>query len=87
MEYKGFDKNFNLTDKIALVTGSAKGIGKAIAKLYAQKGANIILVDMDKDVNKTAEEINQFERETLSLVYDISNSKNIPKIRRIRKIW
>ena len=32
-----------LKEKIALVTGASRGIGKAIAILFAKKGANIII--------------------------------------------
>ena len=80
MEYKGFDKNFGLSGKIALVTGSAKGIGKAVAMLFAEKGADIILVDMDESVKVAAEEITRLGRKALPLVYDISKSANIPKL-------
>lgn len=38
----------NLSGKTALITGGAVGIGAAIAKRYAEAGANIILVDRDK---------------------------------------
>lgn len=37
-EFKGFDINFNITDKVAIVTGGASGIGEAITDLYVQKG-------------------------------------------------
>lgn len=29
--YKGFDKDFNITDKVAIITGGNSGIGKAIS--------------------------------------------------------
>ncbi|MFW5836292.1 MAG: SDR family NAD(P)-dependent oxidoreductase, partial [bacterium] len=48
MEYKGFDKDFGLEGKVAMVTGAAQGIGKAIALLYAEKGADLVLVDLDE---------------------------------------
>lgn len=80
MEFKGFDKNFGLAGKTALVTGSAKGIGKAIAQLFAEKGADIILVDMDEKVKETAAEIAKIGRKSLPLVYDLVYSKNIEKI-------
>lgn len=35
---------FNLKGKVAIVTGSSKGIGKAIAKGLAQMGADVVLV-------------------------------------------
>ncbi len=37
-----------LVNKIILVTGAANGIGKAVAKSYAQHGATVILVDKDE---------------------------------------
>ncbi|MCA0900117.1 MULTISPECIES: glucose 1-dehydrogenase [Microbulbifer] len=36
-----------LENKVALVTGAAKGIGRAVAELFAQEGATVILSDID----------------------------------------
>ncbi|MDF2723833.1 MAG: fabG 2 [Paenibacillus sp.] len=41
-----------LKGKTALVTGAAQGMGKAIAKLLAQHGANVVLNDLNEDVLK-----------------------------------
>lgn len=38
-----------LKNKIALVTGAGSGIGEAVAKLFAQNGASVVLADMDMD--------------------------------------
>lgn len=38
-----------LSSKTALVTGAASGIGKAIAQLYAQLGANVMVSDLDAE--------------------------------------
>jgi NAD(P)-dependent dehydrogenase (short-subunit alcohol dehydrogenase family) len=46
-----------LKDKIALVTGGTRGIGKAIAELYAQEGAQVIITGRAAS-NETASEIN-----------------------------
>lgn len=38
-----------LENKVALITGASSGFGKATAKLFAQEGANLVLVDLKKD--------------------------------------
>ncbi|BAH46624.1 putative oxidoreductase [Brevibacillus brevis NBRC 100599] len=38
-----------LQEKTAIVTGAASGMGKAIAKLFADEGANVILADLNKE--------------------------------------
>ena len=80
MEYKGFNKDFKLNGLVSLVTGAAKGIGKAIALLLAEKGSDIILVDIDNAVSKTGEQINQMGRQSLTLIYDITKTSNVEKI-------
>ena len=39
----------DLKGKVAIVTGSGRGIGKAIAEKLAQKGTNIVISDVDED--------------------------------------
>jgi len=49
---------YNLQDKVAIVTGSAGGIGKAIATLFAANGATVVVSDVQEELGKqTAEEL------------------------------
>lgn len=45
-EHKSFNELFDLIGKIAIVTGSANGIGKATALRFAQAGANMAIADL-----------------------------------------
>jgi NAD(P)-dependent dehydrogenase (short-subunit alcohol dehydrogenase family) len=39
-----------LRDKVAIITGAAKGIAKGMAQRFAQEGAKVVLADLDKDL-------------------------------------
>jgi len=51
-----------LEGKVALITGAARGIGKAIAERYAQQGANIAFTDLviDENAIKTKKELEAY---------------------------
>jgi 3-oxoacyl-[acyl-carrier protein] reductase len=51
-----------LEGKVAVITGAARGIGKAVALKFAQEGANIAFTDLkyDENMQKTEEEIAAF---------------------------
>lgn len=55
MEFTGFDENFSLSGKTAMITGAGAGIGEAISLMFGRKGADLILADMNLDhAQKTA---------------------------------
>ncbi|TJZ61809.1 bifunctional aldolase/short-chain dehydrogenase [Sphingobacterium olei] len=71
-----------LSGKIALVTGSAGGIGKAIAKKFASEGAVVILNDMNAERLASAEEefIGVFGKDAVTTaVLDVTNEEQIVK--------
>ena len=58
---------FNLKNKSILITGSSRGIGKAIAKHCALHGANVIISSRKADVcQATTDEINELVGEELA---------------------
>ena len=60
-----------LKDKIAIVTGGAQGIGKAIVKVMAEKGAYVVIADIDKkSATETIKEIPNTEFYQLDLCND-----------------
>ncbi|MGI5173619.1 D-threitol dehydrogenase [Treponema sp. OMZ 840] len=77
MSFAEFDINFSLKGKIALVTGAAKGIGKAIAVLYAEKGADVILIDISDEVLTVEKTIRDLGRNTLVLKTDLTKRDQI----------
>ncbi|EJA0903162.1 D-threitol dehydrogenase [Listeria monocytogenes] len=86
MTFKGFDKDFNITDKVAVVTGAASGIGKAMAELFSEKGAYVVLLDIKEDVKDVAAKINPSR--TLALQVDITKKENIEKVvAEIKKVY
>ena len=58
-----------LEGKIALITGAARGIGKAIAMKYASEGANIAFTDLNIDENteNTKKELEAFGVKVLAI--------------------
>ncbi len=72
-----------LSRKIALITGSAGGIGKAIAKKFVQEGACVVLCDNDADRLKGAEE--EFDKiygrdSFANGIVDVTDSQSIAKL-------
>ena len=67
-----------LESKVALVTGSAQGIGKAAALLLAKKGANMVVADMNSEkAREVAKEIEKIGRKCLVSTIDVADSKEV----------
>jgi len=71
----------NLVDKVALVTGAGRGIGKAIAIALAREGANVMVNDVDlRTAEKVAKEINSMGQQALAIQVDVSDSKEVNRM-------
>lgn len=63
-----------LKGKIAVITGGAQGIGKAVARRFASEGADIVIADINPEPAAiTAQEIEQLGRKALFCRVDVSN--------------
>ena len=70
-----------LAGKIALVTGSARGIGRGIALRFAREGAQVGIVDLDEaQCQGVSDEITTSGGEAVALAGDISNETDVDRI-------
>jgi len=71
-----------LEGKVALVTGGARGIGKAISLRFAQEGANVAFTDMVEDDNfkQTVAELEAYGVQVKGYVSDASNFEDSQKM-------
>jgi len=74
--------NKRLLDKVAIVTGGAQGIGRAIANALANEGAKIVISDINESLAKTtAEEIAKTAGiETLSVKTNVANYTEVENL-------
>jgi 3-oxoacyl-[acyl-carrier protein] reductase len=73
----------SLTDKIALVTGSSRGIGAAIAKLFAKEGAKVVVHGRDAAaLSATREDIERAGGRAIQVVADVTKFVDIEAMRR-----
>ncbi len=70
-----------LKDKIAVITGAGRGIGRDIALAYAQEGAHVVINDIDaQTAADTAKEAAAFGSNSLAVAADIAKSANIVRL-------
>jgi len=67
-------------DKVALITGSARGIGMTAARKFAQEGAKIVICDINEEAaRKTCEEINKKGGTAIYQVGNVVKAEDVEK--------
>src|SRR5437879_9790581 len=69
-----------LPDQVAIVVGSARGIGAVIARAFSEEGAAIVLVDLEKmksQLDEVAQEINEKGGKAIAIVADVTDDRQV----------
>jgi len=65
-----------LSNRVAIVTGSARGIGRAIALKLAEAGADIVVADIS-DPSETADEVRNLGRKALAITANVTSAADM----------
>jgi meso-butanediol dehydrogenase/(S,S)-butanediol dehydrogenase/diacetyl reductase len=71
----------DVTDKVAIVTGAGRGIGRGIALALAENGADVVVGDINLDnARKVAAEVAEMGRKSLALHLDVTNQESVDQM-------
>lgn len=70
----------NLSNRVAIVTGSARGIGRAIALKLSEVGATVVVNDINDSVNSVTAEITATPAQSLAVLADVSSPTDVSKL-------
>lgn len=75
-------KIIQMKDKVVLITGSSKGIGAAIARNFASKGAKVVInyATNEKDAALLVEEILQMKQKAIAIKADVSKIEEVEEL-------
>ena len=75
------DKNGRLEGKVAIITGSGQGLGRAAALLFAQEGAKVAVVDVNSESSQdTVDIILQDGGDAIALAVDVGNVGDVQRM-------
>ncbi len=70
-----------LKDKVAVVTGGAQGIGKAVALLLAQEGADLVISDVNLErAEETSREIETLGRKAMAILANVAAAEDVERM-------
>jgi len=65
-------------DRVCLITGGARGIGRELALAFAKEGCDIALCDVNQDaLDSTSKEIESLGRKSATFVVDVTNLSQV----------
>lgn len=70
-----------LLDKVAIITGGARGIGEATAKKFVKEGAKVVIADLnEEDIKRTVNEIREMGGEIEGICVDVTKMESVNKM-------
>jgi NAD(P)-dependent dehydrogenase (short-subunit alcohol dehydrogenase family) len=74
-------ERFRLADRVAVITGAGRGIGRATADALSEAGAIVVLTDIDSAAAESAAaEIRSLGRQAVSMSLDVTNSAEVEAV-------
>jgi NAD(P)-dependent dehydrogenase (short-subunit alcohol dehydrogenase family) len=70
-----------LSNRVAIITGGARGIGRGIALKFAEEGCSVVITDvLAEEAKRTVEEVHHKGREGIFVKCDVSNSGQVQEM-------
>ncbi|MBN2209764.1 MAG: SDR family oxidoreductase [Sedimentisphaerales bacterium] len=67
-----------LKNKVAIITGAAGGIGRAVARFFADSGAQLVLIDLDEAaLNQVIASLPEKSKNSLTIVADVADESDV----------